>query len=379
MANNDPQDLYLNFDEIEYDDGKTKDAIVIIGLDGHSVYYSNQLSKMLRGKKLHLEDGLFNEIHPDDKDYIKQIFNDAISNKSVENFSEIEFRMLDKDGSPIWLSALPSNYYGEDGNLIGFITSIRDITKRKEREIELENILDQYSKSLEKTKFYKELIIHEVNNIFSVIQMSSEILRDNINRKDKIVKNPIDLIQQSVKRGSTLINNVQKLSNLENESEIILKNVEIIKILDNTIHYIQQSYPDREIQIDIDAMRKDYYVKANELIIDIFYNLLQNAVKYNKNSIVKIIVKISKLQIDDSPYIKMQFLDNGVGLSDLQKNLIFLSVPKHYQETKGMGLGLSLVKRIIELFGGRIWVENRNKNNPSKGSNFVLLLKESFI
>ena len=347
MADNNPESLVLKLDKPDYTKEQIKDALVIIGLDGCSISYSSQLEKLFAGIKPYLKNGFEKYIHPDDRDYIKHLFIDAVNRRSVLDYSEIEFRVFDKHRNTIWLSALPANYYDKDGKLIGFISSIRDITKRKKRELQIEKLLNYYSKTLDQTKFYKDLITHEINNIFSVIQMSSEIINDILSDKNVTINNFIDLIQKSLNKGSKLISNVQQISNIKGDIDNILKKIEIFPYLNDAIDYIQQCFPERNIQIDIDTSYNALQMMGNDLIYDVFHNLLQNAVKYNINTIVEIRIIISKVQIDNTNSIKMEFQDNGVGLSELQKKLIFTSIPKHGDLGQGgMGLGLSYVQRI---------------------------------
>ncbi len=67
-------------------------------------------------------------------------------------------------------------------------------------------------------------------------------------------------------------------------------------------------------------------------------------------------------------------MDNGIGIPDESKELIFEKGYKKDTKIRGMGIGLSLVKKIVESFQGEIWVQNRIKDDYSKGSNFVILI-----
>ena len=101
-----------------------------------------------------------------------------------------------------------------------------------------------------------------------------------------------------------------------------------------------------------------------------------NAIKYNENPIVEILVKLSKEKIENIDYIKMEILDNGIGIDDSRKNLIFQRGYNEEPSIKGMGIGLSLVKIIVETYNGKLWVENRIKGDHTKGSNFIILIPE---
>lgn len=70
-------------------------------------------------------------------------------------------------------------------------------------------------------------------------------------------------------------------------------------------------------------------------------------------------------------------MDNGIGIDDSKKATIFKEGYKKEKGGKGLGFGLSLVKKIIAGYKGRIWIDNKIKGNHSKGSNFVLLIPKN--
>lgn len=69
-------------------------------------------------------------------------------------------------------------------------------------------------------------------------------------------------------------------------------------------------------------------------------------------------------------------MDNGIGIFDENKESIFQKGYKRDKKVRGMGIGLSLVKKIIKSYNGKIWVENRIKDDYEQGSNFVILIPE---
>jgi len=74
--------------------------------------------------------------------------------------------------------------------------------------------------------------------------------------------------------------------------------------------------------------------------------------------------------------LKIEFKDNGIGVTDPAKEIIFKGGYKRDKKFRGMGLGLSLVKKILESYNGEIWVEDRVPGDYTKGSNFVILIPE---
>ncbi|MHA1256612.1 MAG: sensor histidine kinase, partial [Promethearchaeota archaeon] len=190
---------------------------------------------------------------------------------------------------------------------------------------------------------------------------------------DKDFRTIAENLKKQVNRGVKLISNVQKLSELEEVSQSIQK-IEITHFLKHAINYVKRAYQDKSINIKITPGKKISYVAANELLEDIFENVIINSVTYNDNSEVDIQIKISQVRRDDKSFIKMEFIDNGIGITDERKEMIFKRGNREYKGTKDMGLGLSLVKKIVEIYNGMIWVEDKVKGNYSKGSKFILLL-----
>ena len=142
------------------------------------------------------------------------------------------------------------------------------------------------------------------------------------------------------------------------------------------IDYNKKNYPDSDIHISIIPSEGDFYVKANELFLNVIENLFINAIKYNTNPRIEIKVELSPAKKNGMNYVKIEFKDNGIGVSNQIKNSLFKSIVRKNGKTEGMGLSLLLVKKILDSYNAEIWVENRIIEDPSKGSNFIMLIPE---
>jgi signal transduction histidine kinase len=185
----------------------------------------------------------------------------------------------------------------------------------------------------------------------------------------------VSLTNEQIKRGANLVSNVRKLSEIE-EIELPIKQFEVCKLLNNAVEFIKKSYEEKNLEINIESFDKEIYAKANELLINVFENILGNAVKYNNNEVIEILIKLSKMQIKEKDYIKIEFIDNGIGVPDDMKELVFQRAFMKERSVNGMGLGLSLVNTIINKYNGKIWVEDKVKGDYSKGSNFIMIIPE---
>ena len=123
--------------------------------------------------------------------------------------------------------------------------------------------------------------------------------------------------------------------------------------------------------MSIDYSKSGISVQANELLGEVFSNLLDNAIKYSGETVK---VKISVQRCDDGIEIAVE--DSGKGVSDKLKKLIFMPLIRGKESVKGSGLGLYLSKNLIEKFGGSIRAEDRVKGDSTQGARFVVFLPQ---
>jgi len=249
------------------------------------------------------------------------------------------------------------------------------INSNKENLLTLGIQISLLQKAQGRAEFYKDLLSHDINNIFQSILSGIQLNEQLQRRPDKsdVSIESMEIVKEQIFRGAKLISNVRKLSQLE-EGEISLGKVDICKILKKSIISVKSIHLKRNKDIQIDSVGKELYGQANDFLKDVFDNILINAVKHNNNPMVEIKIKISREQKNGINYLKMEFKDNGKGIDDTDKEEIFLRGED--KSAYGIGLGLSLVKKIINSYSGEIWVEDRVKGDRSKGSNFVLLIHE---
>ena len=312
-------------------------------------------------------------IHPEDRKFVaEQVRKKQLGEPNAVD--QYQFRGIKKNGDAIWLEVF-SKTINYEGKLADFVTII-NITEKKIAEEKLKKSEKKYREAFNRSNFYKDLIAHDINNILQNILSSVELsfLYVEEDKKLKDLKRMLNVSKEQVSRGANLISNVRKLSELE-ETKFITQPIEAIKVLNNSIEFLLKSFQDKNINVDIENPYKAIIVQGNELLTDIFENILINAVKHNKNSSVKIKIKVSKTQRDGLELAKFEFEDNGIGIHDANKEIIFQRAFKT-NKTVGMGIGLSLVKKILTTYNGQIWVEDKVQGDYSNGSNFIVLIPE---
>ncbi len=247
--------------------------------------------------------------------------------------------------------------------------------KRKKAEVLLKAALNQ-------AEFYKDILAHDINNILQNILSASDLIDTNQEGEIKQTINKggelTNMIKEQVERGAKLISNVRSLSQIE-KHEVSFNTVEIISTLQTSIEFLQNSYQDKKINIQVNSEQKNFNIQGNVLTQDLFENILINAVRHNKNDVINIEIKVSTEMQNNSNHCKIEFIDNGVGISRKKKLTLFEKTPVKKRSGSGMGLGLSLVKKIVDSYNGKIEIKDRIEGDYSKGTNFIIFLPLKII
>ena len=307
-------------------------------------------------------------VNPNDR---QKIIEEIKRHGSVSGY---EINVTKRDGTPIWLSI--SARIIED-RIEG---AAIDITKRKKAKQELKESERKYKDAFNKINFFKDLLAHDVKNIFNNINMAIQMIGLQKKQKEETTVTPseeelINMIRIQLEKGIKLISNIQRLSEIE-KGEKIKKVIDLKQVINTSLQYIQTRFQERNIEIIRKMPKVIPRVLGGELLIDAFENILLNGIVHNNSKIIRLEIIVSEIHENGLAWVKIEFKDNGIGVEDERKKNIFKRKYTKNNKNGGMGIGLSLVKSIIESYGGRIWVENRIRKDHRQGSNFVMLLKK---
>ncbi len=266
-----------------------------------------------------------------------------------------------KDGSsfPVEYSAYPII---DNGAIKGIVVTFIDITERKKAEKEIQDARKQ-------AELYVDLMGHDINNMNQIgigyLEQAMEELK--LGNEDKVlIEKPLEALYNS----SGLIDNVRKLQAVT-EGNIKHKPIDVAQALqDVTAQY--SHIPDREVKIKFKSVG-GCTVMANELLKDVFSNILGNAIKHSTEA-VTIEIGLDMVSEAKKEYCNVTIDDNGPGIPDDIKSNIFTRFQRGKTKASGRGLGLYLVKTLVENFSGKVWVEDRVPGDYTKGSRFVVML-----
>ena len=232
-------------------------------------------------------------------------------------------------------------------------------------------VLKQKKVSEMKSDFINNMT-HEFKTPIATIKLALDAIKNkkvqnDLNKRDKYLM----MIRDENERMNFQVENVLRISQLDRKENIIKKSIcNLNNIISESLAHLDLLLKSRNVQVKIDFLALSNEVEiSKDDFINVFVNILENAIKYsNEKPEIKIITKNNM----DSIIVKI--IDNGMGMNSKVMEKIF---DKFYRETKGNihdvkghGLGLSYVKKIIDLHNGTIYVDSE----IGKGSTFVISL-----
>jgi K+-sensing histidine kinase KdpD len=161
------------------------------------------------------------------------------------------------------------------------------------------------------------------------------------------------------------------------KKKIKTKIVSLNDMLTFAIHNLFPRFIGKIINIEIKYFERKILVEAGNFLVEAFKIILSNRIMLNDKKKVEIIVNVSQIKKKDGKFVRVEFTDNGNSIQDDHKKDIFYKDYKKDKSNGGIDFGISLVKKIIESYGGKIWVENHFLGNDSKGNTNIILLKEA--
>lgn len=334
----------------------TADGIIVVDKDGRTTHFNDRFLEMWM-----IPPDV--AVTKDNREMIEYVIDQLVDpesfRKKVKILHGTNRRDLDilkfKDGRVFERYSCPLM---SDEMVQGRVWSFRDITEKEEA---LSEVIEQKGLS----EFYLDLLSHDIGNlhqgIFSALQLAA--MSNDPDRKTMVLGTSEDLVRRSLK----LVKNVLLLSRLKvREPEI--GPVDLAEVLKSTMQSIRDIYSSRELDLASD-IEDDLIVDAEPIVEEVFFNLVQNAVKFQSH--VPPMVEIKGRKEDGVAVVEV--IDHGFGIPDDQKEKLFQRFSPSGIGSQS-GIGLSLVKELILRYHGGVYVKNRIEGDHTKGTCFIVSL-----
>lgn len=257
--------------------------------------------------------------------------------------------------------------------------SVKLETNRKD---EIQDLVDNFNQMVKDLgsieclqKEFIDNVSHEIKTPISSIQGFAELLKDESLTKEERAEYASIIIEES-NRLLNLSTNMLKLSKLQNQNKITKKEqIDIAEQIRKAISLLEPKWSKKELTFNV-SLEEKYFWGDEELIFQVWVNLIENAIKYSKqNSKIDITLK----QVDN--FIVVQIKDYGKGMKEEELNKIF---SRFYQidkshSSEGSGLGLAIVKRIVELSEGTIEVISQENEGTTMKVRLPVKMEENKI
>jgi len=310
-------------------------------------------------------------IHENEKEHVTDVLKEAA--EKHESFS-IEYQSLSNNRKECWEQMNGVPLFDVDDCLVGFRGAGLSITERKMAEIELLNSKKKSEEASQAKSNFLATMSHEIrtpmNGVIGMAQMLSN------SKLDENQKSYVDVITQSGQLLLGIINDILDYSKIESgklELEVSPFNIKIL--IDDVYKIMLNQAVDKNISFklineeDCSAAVLGDVVRLRQIVI----NLLSNAIKFSEEGEVRLRVKCE--QKDNACKLKLSVEDDGIGISDKDKNRLFTSFMQADNSITrrfgGTGLGLAITEKLVYMMGGKIEVESE----LGRGSKFVIQLE----
>jgi PAS domain S-box-containing protein len=272
-----------------------------------------------------------------------------------------------KDGSLFWASVTLTPIFSEDGQHIGYTKITGNITRQKELQDKLaerqQEALEHKNNELQKTNLDLDNFIytasHDLRSPITNIEALVGLLDKRLQQSNGMQEETMEIMQRitaSVNRLKHTIDDLTEISRLQHDvhESISEEIVNIHEVYEDIMADVNYSKGLKACFFTVDfKVHQLKFPKKN--FRSILYNLLSNAIKYQSPERDCIIQLHTSLE---EPYVVLEVKDNGLGMSEYQQKQLFTMFKRFHDHVEGTGIGLFMVKRIIENAGGKISIQS---------------------
>ncbi len=281
--------------------------------------------------------------------------------KAVEtddpNFTEnVEHTIIRADGEERCINVHFGIIKDENGKTIRTYGANQDITERKKSEEQLNQIIKELERSNEELEQFAYISSHDLQEPLRTIASFTQLIERRYKGKlDSDADEFMDYIVEAAIRMKEQIEGLLEYSRVATKGEEF-EQVDMNATLNQTVGILSMTINESNAKITYDKL--PWVMGDSRQLQRVFQNLISNAIKFRKEE-EPLKIHISSHRDDDNEFV-FSIKDNGIGIEEQYSERIFTIFQRlHTRDVyKGTGIGLSVVKRIIERHGGRVWVES---------------------
>ncbi|MBX7238293.1 MAG: PAS domain-containing protein [Bacteroidia bacterium] len=284
-------------------------------------------------------------------------------------FCDSELLRYKKDGATVWLHASITPISDNEKSSRKFIFIMSDVNERKKAEIQLNEYLSDLEKTNKELDKFAYIVSHDLKAPLRAIgNLTDWITQDSADSLSDESKENFQIIKGRVKRMEQLINAILEYSKVSKH-----KGTQELFSFNEIIHNaVDLAGTDSNCKVEISGTMPEYYgdkVKYQQ----VFMNLISNGIKHNNKEQKKIEISCR----EEGKFWEFMIKDNGPGIDKRfhEKVFVIFQTLKARDEFESTGIGLSIVKKIVEEAGGSIRIES----TPGEGAAFYFTVPKNQI
>ncbi len=334
-------------------------GIIITDLSG-KIQYTNPKFTEITGytfDEVHNKNPRILKSGEHDPNYYKALWDTILSGNEWRG----EIRNRKKSGELYWEFVSISGVKNENGELTHFLAVKEDITDRKK----IENELIRSKIEAEEANNLKSSLLanmsHELRTPLNGILGFAQLLKDELSDNDH--KSMLDKITKSGKRLMNTLNSVLMLTELENNNYLITKSeVDLVFFCHQLKTLYESNAREKKLDLNLSISAENLLIQTDEnLLTRILSNIIENAVKYTIKGSITIELK-EFTRKDKKRLALINVIDTGMGIKQENQDIIFREFKQlsegFRRDFEGLGLGLSLARKMSNLIGAEILVES---------------------
>jgi len=329
-------------------------GLAMVNTDGEFIDLNPSFAKILGYEQAELVGRPFADItHPEDLqkdlDNVQALISGEMSDYSMEK------RYYSKEGEIVWAVLHVSCVKNKAGEIIHFISQIKDITEEKRRESEIRNLMNMNSEQKNRLLNFAHIISHNLRSHSSNISMILELLSkeyQNIEQNEYY-----KMLHTSAHQLEETIYHLNDVVHIDKSVRDQMRTLDLLPYLNQAIESLDAQVSNKKAVINrmIDPQSQWEVMGIPAYLESILYNVLSNAIKYSKKEDAP---QIDLSITDAAPYVDIVIRDYGMGINMEKYGHRLFGMYSTLGNKTGKGLGLFITKNQVEALGGEIHVES---------------------
>ncbi|HWK47517.1 MAG TPA: PAS domain S-box protein [Stellaceae bacterium] len=337
------------------------DLIIRVDRNGRRQYVSAASREILGYEPEELlGDRQINFAHPEDRANVASAYRALLAGKEIPPF--VTARAVRKDGTIVWLEARNSVIHNASGELVEYVSVLRDVSRQRAIEEQLERARREAEAASQAKSEFLANMSHEIRTPMNgILGMNGLLLNSGLNTDQQKYAEAVRLSAEAL---LAIINDILDLSKLEaGKIELETLDFSMEDVVDEAIELLAPKAHQKALTLTayVAPAARHTLLGDSARLRQVLLNLLSNAVKFTDHGFVAIEVS-GQSMADATTKIRLDVRDTGIGLADTAREKLF----QKFQQADGSitrrfggtGLGLTISKQLIELMGGKIGVES---------------------